>query len=588
MLIKYLTIEKNGKIVRHIPFKMGVNLIVDTTPSESQKESGNNVGKTTVLRLVDYCLGGHSKTIYQDPEFKTTNSTVKTFLEGDNVIITLRLGSSFDNEINDIVLKRNFLQRSQKLAEINGNNFTNIKEYCKNLNQLLFGLSSSKPTFRELIARFIRSDASKMDRVIKYLPITTTDNTYEGIYFFLFNRSDTTSLSSEKNDLARKLQFNKKVIEDAFQKRTVAAIKQHLSLIISDIRQLENQKLNFNVNPQYEKEYSALQNIKNKINRTSSELSNKQFRLTLLNESINELKKQTSTVDADTLQAVYQEAKHYVVGLQKSFDDAVAFHNKLVANKLGYLSEDIPILEKEIRALEEQLVKLLSNESEIGRKLVITGSLADYELIVSTANKKYEQKGRLEEELEKLQNIESTIETCDKRIGEITRIINSSDAAKALEENITKFNQFFSSYSEKFYDEKFVLSADFDHDSNVYKFNISNVDGNLGDGKKKGLIAAFDLAYISYATSEGFKIPHFVMHDRIEGIHGNQLKSLFDVVNSDKFSGQYVASILSGKFSEFQLSENYLEDNKMLELSQSDKLFRIESNKTDLVSDLFD
>ncbi len=575
MLIKYLKIEKNGVLVRHIPFKMGVNLIVDTTPPDSQKESGNNVGKTTVLRLVDYCLGSGAKTIYQDPEFKTTNSTVKDFLEGNNVIITLCLGLSLENENCDILLRRNFLQRSQKLAEINGENL-NIKEYCEKLGQLLFRLSPPKPTFRELIARFIRSDASKMDKVIRYLHSTTTDHTYEGIYFFLFGRSGTTSLSAEKNDLAKKLQFNKRVIDEAFQKRTVAAIKQHLSLIISDIEKLEIQKRSFNVNPQYEKEYLELQSIKNDINRTSSNLSKTQFRLELLKESIEELKKQTSEIDVESLKMVYEEAKHYIPKLQKTFDDALAFHNKLIANKLAYLSEDVPGLEKEMQDLKGKLVHLLNSESELGRRLVATGSLADYELIVSSANKKYEQKGRLEEELEKLQNLENIVERCNMRISEINGILNSDSATQALEQNITKFNQFFSAYSEKFYDEKFVLSADFDHDANVYKFNISNVDGNLGDGKKKGLIAAFDLAYVSYANSEGIKVPHFVMHDRIEGIHGNQLKSLFDIVNSNEFNGQYIASVLSGKFSELQLSGSYLNDNKILELSQADKLFRIE------------
>lgn len=576
MLIKYLKIEKNGEEVRRVHFKAGVNLIVDTTPVDSKTESGNNVGKTTVLRLIDYCLGGKAKTIYQDPEFKTTNSTVKNFLEKQNVIISLCLSESIDDDKCDILIRRNFLQRGQKLAEINGENYTSDKEYQKQLNLLLFNLTSGKPSFRELIPRFIRSDAVRMDKVIKYLHSTTTDNTYEGIYFFLFGRSDTTSLSSEKNELSRKLAFSKDVIQKTFQRRTAAAIRQHLSLIKADIEKLEKQKEDFNVNPQYEAEYQELQKIKHEINRVSSALSEKQFRLSLLQESIEELKKQTSEVDTDALQQLYKEAQHYVVGLQKSFDDAVAFHNKLIANKLGYISEDIVPLRKEITALKAEQDRLLKTESDLGRKLITTGSLADYELIVSNANKKYEQKGRLEEELEKLEALESDIETSNTRINEINRVINSEDSAKALEENITRFNQYFSSYSELFYDEKFALSASYDKESDVYKFTIDDSQGNLGDGKKKGLIAAFDLAYLSYANAEGYKTPRFVMHDRIEGIHGNQLKSLFDIVNSDDFDGQYIASVLSGKFSEFQLSDNYLENNKILELSQQDKLFRIE------------
>lgn len=574
MFLKHLIIEKDGQVVRHIRFKLGVNLIVDTTPVDSEKQSGNNVGKTTVLRLVDYCLGGKATPIYQDPEFKTTNSTVKSFLETNNVIITLCLGESFDNSARDIILKRNFLPRREKLAEINGQNYS-INNYCLELNQILFGITSSKPTLRQLISRFIRSDATKMDKVIRYLHATTTDNTYEGIYLFLFGKSDATELSSEKNELTQKLKFSKQVVSHTFDGRTASAIKQHLTLIASDIAKLEEQKANFNVNPQYEKEFAELQQLKNQINSLSSDLSQKKFRLDLIKESVQELQQQASDIDTEALKVVYEEAKLYIASLQKSFDDSVRFHNKLVANKLIYLSDDIPKLEAEILEKNTALDALLRSESSLGKRLVATGSLADYELMVSGANKKYEQKGRLEEELDKLQNLEATVDKCSKRIDEIGELIKL--AASALEHNITLFNQYFSAYSEQFYDEKFVLSADFDADHNVYKFNISNVEGNLGDGKKKGLIAAFDLAYVAYANSKSIQSPHFVMHDRIEGIHGNQLKSLFDIVNSNEFNGQYVASVLSGKFSELQLSKNYLDDNKILELSQTEKLFRIEN-----------
>jgi uncharacterized protein YydD (DUF2326 family) len=45
-------------------------------------------GKTTVLRLIDFCLGGKKEKIYQDPEFKGRNeegNKIKKFLEGEEV-----------------------------------------------------------------------------------------------------------------------------------------------------------------------------------------------------------------------------------------------------------------------------------------------------------------------------------------------------------------------------------------------------------------------------------------------------------------------------------------------------------------------
>ena len=58
MFLKRLDIQNNDSIIRSINFHKGINLIIDETQTSDKKESGNNVGKTTVLRLIDFCLGG--------------------------------------------------------------------------------------------------------------------------------------------------------------------------------------------------------------------------------------------------------------------------------------------------------------------------------------------------------------------------------------------------------------------------------------------------------------------------------------------------------------------------------------------------
>ena len=64
-----LILSKAGTVIREIEFKDGLNLIIDS-PIVSNTESGNNIGKTTVLRLIDYCFGSDGKDIWEDPEFK--------------------------------------------------------------------------------------------------------------------------------------------------------------------------------------------------------------------------------------------------------------------------------------------------------------------------------------------------------------------------------------------------------------------------------------------------------------------------------------------------------------------------------------
>ena len=120
MFLKQLIIQNNTGIIRDVPFRKGINLIVDETPeSQTQQSSGNNVGKTTVLRLIDYCLGSKGESIYKDIEFSNQpNTTIENFLNETEVLITLQLVGDLDDiESKEILIQRNFLKGARKIQK---------------------------------------------------------------------------------------------------------------------------------------------------------------------------------------------------------------------------------------------------------------------------------------------------------------------------------------------------------------------------------------------------------------------------------------------------------------------------------------
>ena len=120
MFLKTLTIHNENSLIREINFHKGINLIIDETSSDKKISSGNSVGKTTVLRLIDFCLDGTGENIYIDPEFKKTNQTVEVFLKKNNILITLTLIEDIDDDMSkQIVIQRNFLANSKKIQTIN-------------------------------------------------------------------------------------------------------------------------------------------------------------------------------------------------------------------------------------------------------------------------------------------------------------------------------------------------------------------------------------------------------------------------------------------------------------------------------------
>lgn len=214
MFLKTLKIENGDTLIREIPFHTGINLIVDETHTLDRKESGNNVGKTTVLRLIDFCLAGKGENIYKDSEFKgkSNNQIVETFLKNNNIIITLILKEDLEITLSkEIIIRRNFLSRKQKIQEINGEEYNN-DEFPKKLKELIFQSSSSKPTLRQIVSKNIRDEKNRLQNTVKVLHPTTTMEEYEALYLFW--------LGIPSDNSARKQKILSQIkIEENLQKR---------------------------------------------------------------------------------------------------------------------------------------------------------------------------------------------------------------------------------------------------------------------------------------------------------------------------------------------------------------------------------
>ena len=215
MFLKQLIIQNRNAIIRDISFHKGINLIVDETPvNSSQQVTGNNVGKTTVLRLIDYCFGADGKNIYRDTEFKKQpNTTIENFLKDNEIVITIVLVDSLDShEVKQTIIRKNFLLRNKKIQEINGENITNDREFDKRLKREIFKSEVDKPTFRQIISKNIRDEKNKMTNIVKVLNPFSSPEEYEALYLFWLGINTDEHNEKERLSLAKKK-------EESFQKR---------------------------------------------------------------------------------------------------------------------------------------------------------------------------------------------------------------------------------------------------------------------------------------------------------------------------------------------------------------------------------
>jgi uncharacterized protein YydD (DUF2326 family) len=565
MFLKQVIIQNKNAIIRDIHFHKGINLIVDETPvGSSQQATGNNVGKTTVLRLVDYCFGADGKNIYQDTEFnKQPNTTIENFLKDNEIIITVVLVDNLDTPKEEVVIRKNFLARNKKLQEINGENIIDNKEFDKALKKEIFKSEVDKPTFKQIISKNIRDEKNKMANIVKVLNSFTRTEEYEALYLFWLGIN--TDSHNQKELLSKE-----KTREENFQKRLkkdgeLSLIEQQLILLNAKIEELNLRKNKFNLNENYAADVDKLNEVKSKLNRSATELSRLEIRKDLINESKEDLEQEYTQIDTRQIKSLYEKAKSLISNIQVSFEDTVKFHNDLISEKLEYITKELPEIEQQIRKIKSEIIVFRKEEDSLTETLNKSALVEDFEKTILDLNKQFERKGNLEEQKRLWLYSQEKLADIDDNLNKINHGISSKDSQ--IQNRITEFNKYFSVMSNSLYGETYLLSSQ--KNEKGYELIVTNLEGNPSTGKKKGQIAAFDFAYIQFADKLDIECLHFIMHDQLETIHDNQLNTIVEVANS--INGQYIVPILRDKIP----SNIDITEFEVLSLSQDDKLFRI-------------
>ncbi|WP_162160665.1 DUF2326 domain-containing protein [Paenibacillus gorillae] len=200
-------------------------------------------------------------------------------------------------------------------------------------------------------------------------------------------------------------------------------------------------------------------------------------------------------------------------------------------------------------------------------------SFEELEKIIIALNEKYRTKGEYESIISQLNEVDTNIDALKSEIKTIDDFLFSDDFENVLKHQLKKFNKHFSAISFELYGEKYALKYDKSINKNkqqFYKFSAFNA--NMSSGKKQGEILCFDLAYILFADEEGLPCLHFLLNDKKELMHDNQLINVADFVKDKNI--QLVVSILKDKLPDSLLEKAHV----IVKLSQDSKLFMIEQN----------
>ncbi|WP_126968531.1 DUF2326 domain-containing protein [Xanthomonas arboricola] len=574
MFLKSLRIENKHGVIRDIEFHAGLNLIVDETPADRQQSTGNNVGKTTVLRLIDLCLGGNPKRIYTDPENpKSEYTEVKRFLIDTDVHVTLTLRRLLTSESDgDLVIERNFLARRKIVRLINGKAYSEADFEAALRSHLFPNDSAKKPTFRQIISHNIRYKEPALSNTLRTLDDYTRKDEYEALYLFLLGAAFDDG--DRKQELTARLRTETVFKQRLERRHTRAELEISLGMLLEEIKDLESRRATFKRGSEVDSQLSSLTEVKYFKGSVAADLAKASLRRELVQSAVSDLGAKRSSVDAAELRSLYDEVSGHLGELTKSFEELLSFHNRMVEEKVRYVSKELPDLERIIAEREREMRRLNQVEESLVVAIAESGTFEDMEAIVLALNDSHRRRGEYEVVISQLGAVDESIATINEQLATIDRQLFSEESSAAIHSQLVKFNRHFSAVSEELYGEKYALKVERIPTKDGHQaFEFSCFNTNFSSGKKQGEITCFDIAYTRFADEQQIPCYHFLLYDKKELVHDNQLERIGRLVAREGDQVQFVASILRDKLPSELDKEEYF----VVKLSQTDKLFRIES-----------
>lgn len=575
MFIKNLLISKgqNGVIIRDLTFKKGLNLIIDSTPVDALKTStGNDVGKTTVLKLIDICLGASPAIVYKSEDKSAVkNTTVEEFVIDNNVQVTMTLVADLDDDQSEMItIERNFLSKKGGVVRrINGENFSTDDRFIDKLKELIFPqLVEKRPTFRQVVSRVTRYKDESISKVLEtFKNAKGVDLEALNLFFFGFSNMG----NYEKGKIESSVKALETRYDNVSNGMELSVYKDFLVACNADIGDLNKKKDALRVNPNFDKDFQEYNRIRAKINELSQTVSSLTLRKKLICKAHDDLQKQSSDVDFAQLKYLYSTVKFFNQQLQKQFEDLTSYHNQMISEKIRFITKELPEIEEALKSSQRVLATYLEQEKKYAAIIKKGDAYAEMEKIIADLELKNQEKGKLDDIISKLESTNGDIEEAHQKLKAISKKLYSKEFESKLELAKSEFNQYFMDASRRFYKENFILSFAREGKNKNYQFKIN--ESTTSSGKVQGKILCYDIAYIQFADARDIPCFHFFLNDRKELLHDNQLTTCADYIKDKNM--QAIVSILKDK-----LPEDVNESNShiVVELSQTDKLFQIEQS----------
>ncbi len=471
--MRLLKLTSSNPLFRTIIFEPGLNIVVGTQLSNEQKKSINGIGKSMSLNLIHYIFGSR---------FKKTEKNIENFLKGYG-----EFSLTFKHRQKEYCIRKNF---SQSEYYINDEKISKTN-YPKELNNLFFGRTDSKPTFKQTFNCFARRYSSEVSYYSNILtqqgrPLEDYHQRYTNLSLLGLNMDLVIESYIIKEKLSKLTKAKKTILE---YKKVLDS--SNVNDIKDKIKDLSYQLKNFMIAENFDvlkKEADSLTeeiNIyRNKIYFLENKLNRKEKSLEL---SIN------SKIDLQQVKDLFDEANFFFEDkISKRLEEAQDFHENLIQNRKQRLKLEITEIKEKLEKLELDKQKKSSKRDLLVKDLNNSGALEERDSLKDRITSLEEE----QKNLEKYEHLLSDFKTDETQL-EIDDATNKKKSILYLKKykiQLDFIENTFRSLVKKFYDNKGGSFKIVETKKAKYLFDINShipKEGSQGVGEVK--IFCYDL-----------------------------------------------------------------------------------------------
>ncbi len=519
-----------SKLFEPVEFKNGINVVLGRYSSGSDSKEINGIGKSTFVRLIDYCLASEGSKRYFDVK-------KKTFLKGHSCTLVVEINGT------DYLIQRFFDKASITFAEIGGavdpveytdKEFRNVLG-AKFFAQDPYGGVIESNWYRTLLNFFIKDDVDRHERndPLNFLNPSIRNSLLLVYNFFLLNLPNGNIYDFDKHsEKARDLRETKTSIE----KQSVELSGKRLEDLESERSQIEKK---IKLIEKSLKEFQFIDNykdIQNKLVELSVAISTNLQESSSLRRRLQAIESSYAidiSVDIEKVKSIYESLKQGLgEAIVRPVKDVITFRKEIAENRRTFLTTKEREIKDAIGVVNKKIIELES------RRITLYKTLDEKEAMDSIRNS-YEElieyRSQLQQNLAvtgKIAQLNEAIADLDLQIsGDVKNLVAQqlvfADKVEELQGIFTDFVHTVVGQSQSIGSAYFDIKTRPDKRSPVQV--TIEVPKSASLGKSRFKILAYDLTVFFNLIDDQRALPHFLLHDG--AFHGIDIKTTINVLN---------------------------------------------------------